>query len=89
MLHSIFSHVICTLVKMLDSCRGQNHRSGGKQHPAFGNTGGEDRRKMIEIKEVEVIPRDENLHRLWRRNFKKDPRELRIMKKSYIAEDYL
>jgi len=69
--------------------RGQNHRSGGKQHPAFGNTGGEDRRKMIEIKEVEVIPRDENLHRLWRRNFKKDPRELRIMKKSYIGEDYL
>merc|ERR1712079_696547 len=35
--------------------RGQNHRSGGKQHPAFGNTGGEDRRKMIEIKEVEVM----------------------------------
>merc|ERR1712110_703780 len=49
--------------------RGQNHRSGGKQHPAFGNTGGEDRRKMIEIKEVEVMPRVENLHRLWRRNF--------------------
>jgi len=56
--------------------RGKNHTSDGQKR-ALGNP------YILELR-----PRVENLH-VWRRNFKKDPREIRIMKKSYISEDYL
>ena len=55
------------------------------QNPALENpySGRDDRRKMLEMG-----PGIETLH-VWRRNFKENPRELRIMKKNHVSQDYL